>query len=85
MPWTRKQVKKLLSSDSPLSSDQQAKMKAELHANPAMGHAKKGSAALKKGSPAPTGKAEPIRRGGEPLHAPKRKYPDVNMYDWRNR
>jgi len=48
MPWTRKQVKKLLSSDSPLSGAQQDKMKAELHADPAMGHARKGSAALKK-------------------------------------
>jgi hypothetical protein len=48
MPWTRKQVKKLLSSGSPLSAAQQDSMKAEMHANPAMGHAKKGSAALKK-------------------------------------
>lgn len=48
MPWTRKQVKKLLSSGSPLSSAQQSKMKAELHSNPAIGHAKKGSAALKR-------------------------------------
>ena len=48
MPWTRRQVKKLLSSGSPLTSEQQAKMKAELHRNPKLGHAKKGSAALKK-------------------------------------
>jgi hypothetical protein len=47
MPWTRKQVKKLLSKGSPLSAEQQEKMKSELHANPAMGHAKKGSKALK--------------------------------------
>ncbi len=47
MPWTRKQVKLLLSRASPLSSEQQEKMKAELHADPAMGHEKKGSAALK--------------------------------------
>lgn len=47
MPWTRKQVKKLLSSGSPLSGAQKDKMKAELHADPAMGHAKKGSAELK--------------------------------------
>jgi hypothetical protein len=46
--WTRKQVKKLLSKGSPLTSEQQDKMKSELHANPQMGHAKKGSAALKK-------------------------------------
>lgn len=43
MPWTRKQVKYLLSSGSPLSSEQRAKMKSELHADPAMGHKKKGS------------------------------------------
>lgn len=48
MPWTRKQVKLLLSSGSPLDTDQKEKMVGELHANPAMGHAKKGSAALKK-------------------------------------
>jgi hypothetical protein len=48
VPWTRQQVKYLLSSGSPLSSEQQMKMKSELHANPAMGHKKKGSEALKK-------------------------------------
>jgi hypothetical protein len=48
MPWTRKQVKKLLSNGSPLSEAQKTKMKRELHANPLMGHKKKGSAALKK-------------------------------------
>jgi len=48
MPWTRQQVKYLLSSGSPLSGQQQTKMKGELHANPSMGHKKKGSAALKK-------------------------------------
>lgn len=48
MPWTRKQVKKLLSSGSPLTQEQQDKMKAELKANPALGHARKGSKALKK-------------------------------------
>jgi len=42
MPWTRKQVKKLLSSGSPLSEEQKAKMKDELHRNPALGHARKG-------------------------------------------
>jgi len=42
MPWTRKQVKKLLSSGSPLTSKEKAKMKRELHANPQMGHMKKG-------------------------------------------
>lgn len=49
MPWTRKQVRLLLSSASPLSEEQQSKMKSELHANPSLGHKKKGSAALKKG------------------------------------
>jgi hypothetical protein len=42
MPWTRRQVKYLLSSGSPLKGGQKAKMKRELHANPAMGHMRKG-------------------------------------------
>lgn len=46
MPWTRKQVRKLLSSGSPLDAEQKASMKAELHSNPALGHRKKGSAAM---------------------------------------
>jgi hypothetical protein len=46
MPYTRKQVKYLLSSGSPLSGTQKDKMKTELHADPAMGHAKKGSKEL---------------------------------------
>ena len=41
MPWTRRQVRKLLSSGSPLSEEQKDKMKAELHDNPAMGHKRK--------------------------------------------
>lgn len=48
MPWTRKQVKLLLSKASPLSPEQKDKMKAELHADPSMGHKRKGSAALKR-------------------------------------
>lgn len=48
MPWTRKQVKLLLSKYSPLNAEQKDKMHAELHANPKMGHAKKGSEELKK-------------------------------------
>ena len=48
MPWTRKQVKYLLSSGSPLSGAQKTKMKGELHEDPAMGHKKKGSTALAK-------------------------------------
>jgi hypothetical protein len=47
-PWTRKQVRLLLSKASPLSGAQQDKIKTELHANPQMGHAKKGSQELKK-------------------------------------
>lgn len=47
MPWTRKQVKLLLSKTSPLTSEQKGKMHAELHSSPAMGHAKKGSPPLK--------------------------------------
>jgi hypothetical protein len=42
MPWTRKQVKYLLSKGSPLSGGQRSKMVGELHRNPAMGHKKKG-------------------------------------------
>lgn len=47
-PWTRRQVRLLLSKASPLSAPQQDKMKAELHANPQMGHARKGSKELEK-------------------------------------
>ena len=47
MPWTRRQVKYLLSKGSPLSGAQKTKMVGELHENPAMGHAKKGSKELK--------------------------------------
>jgi len=43
MPWTRQQVKFLLSDASPLSDEEKAKMKRELHANPSMGHMKKKS------------------------------------------
>lgn len=43
MPWTRQQVKYLLSSGSPLSKEKKEKMKAELHKNPKLGRAKKGS------------------------------------------
>lgn len=42
MPWTPKQKRYLLSSGSPLTSKQKAKMKAELHANPELGHRRKG-------------------------------------------
>ena len=42
MPWTRQQVKFLLSDGWPLSGEQKTKMKGELHSNPSMGHMKKG-------------------------------------------
>ncbi len=67
MPWTRKQVKLMLSDASPLSGAQQDKMKAELHADPSMGHAKKRSAAL--------------QRVKKTQSSPK--YPDVHMYGRR--
>ena len=49
MPWTPKQVRLLLSKVSPLTEPQKTKMKGELHANPQMGHARKGSEELKHG------------------------------------
>ena len=48
MPWTRKQIKLLLSKYSPVDSADQDKIKAELHENPALGHAKKGSEEMKR-------------------------------------
>jgi hypothetical protein len=48
MPWTPKQVTKLLGPKSPLTPEQKEKMKAELAANPSLGHAVKGSKALKR-------------------------------------
>src|SRR5260370_33458198 len=48
MPWTPRQKRYLLSSSSPLSNSQQEKMLSELHANPSLGHKKKGSEAMKK-------------------------------------
>lgn len=48
MPWTRRQVRYLLSKASPISGEQKMKMKGELHANPAMGHAKKGGKMMKR-------------------------------------
>lgn len=76
MPWTRKQVKLLLSDASPLSGGQKTNMLGELHANPAMGHMKKGSMAMNK--PAATrpmtGKAK-VPRGTS----------GTNAYDWRSR
>ena len=50
MPWTRRQVRYLESSGSPLTAQQKSKMNAELHSDPSMGHKKKGSAAMAKGT-----------------------------------
>lgn len=41
MPWTRKAVRFLLSRGSPLTAAGKAKMEKELHANPALGRARK--------------------------------------------
>ena len=49
MPWTRQEVKFLLSKGSPLSEEQKQKMKDELQEDPEMGHEKKGSKAMKRG------------------------------------
>jgi len=49
MPWTRQEVKFLLSNGSPLKPEQRTKMVSELHANPKMGHEKKGSKEMKRG------------------------------------
>jgi hypothetical protein len=49
MPYTMKEVRYLLSSGSPLSMQQQDKMKQELHENPAIGRQRKGTAAMKRG------------------------------------
>jgi hypothetical protein len=64
MPWTRKQVKLLLSKASPLTASQQDAMQAELHAAPALGHARKGSAALKRTSSARLALKRPRKRNG---------------------
>lgn len=48
MPWTRRQVRYLLSKVSPLKPTQKTKMISELHQDPPMGHARKGSQELKK-------------------------------------
>lgn len=48
MPWTPRQVKLLLSDKSPLTPEQKEKMQKELHDNPSLGHARKGSKALKR-------------------------------------
>ncbi len=47
MPWTPRQKRYLLSSGSPLSEEQKTKMKGELHEDPSLGHAQKGSGVLR--------------------------------------
>jgi hypothetical protein len=58
MPWTERQVRYLESSGSPLTHGQKNKMNAELHADPSLGHKKKGSSAMKK---IPGGKLREMR------------------------
>jgi len=48
MPYTRKEVRYLFSSGSPLTPAQKKLMQAELHLNPKLGHQKKGSKAMKR-------------------------------------
>jgi hypothetical protein len=49
MPWTRRQVRYLLSKGSPLTGSEKEKMKGELHENPGMGHMAKRNPEGKKG------------------------------------
>jgi len=49
MPYTRRQVRLLLSKASPLTPKQQAKVKRELHRDASLGHKRKGSKAMKRG------------------------------------
>lgn len=71
MPWTRRQVKYLLSSGSPLTGEQKDSMKSELHENPAMGHEKKGSADMKRGPHIDSGHRNVKNRDG---HAEKLRH-----------
>ena len=70
MPYTEKQVRFLESSGSPLTAAQKSKMNAELHADPSLGHKKKGSTAMKK-----VATAQPMREMRIEIHrgpGPKR-------------
>ncbi len=49
MPYTRRQVRYLLSKVSPLSEGQKSKVKTELHNDPSLGHKRKGSKEMKRG------------------------------------
>ena len=68
MPYTRRQVRFLESSGSPLTATQKAKMNRELHENPALGHNQKGSEAMKK---SPAGHMREMRI--EVHHGPKKE------------
>lgn len=68
MPWTRRQVRYLESSGSPLSAAQKDKMNSELHADPSLGHNKKGSTAMKKGM-----SSEPMREMRVEVHRGPKK------------
>jgi hypothetical protein len=48
MPYTRREVRYLLSKVSPLSEEKKESIKGELHNNPKLGHARKGSKAMKR-------------------------------------
>jgi hypothetical protein len=49
MPYTRRQVRYLLSKKSPLSDEEKEKVKRELHANPSLGHKRKGTKSMRRG------------------------------------
>jgi hypothetical protein len=48
VPWSRKEVRFLFSKASPMKPDEKAKMAAELHSNPALGHGIPGSPQMKR-------------------------------------
>ena len=50
MPYTQREVRFLLSSASPFSNNKKDEVKTELHADPALGHQRRGSEAMKRGS-----------------------------------
>lgn len=70
MPYTRRQVRFLESSGSPLSAAQKSKMNSELHENPALGHNQKGSAMMKK--PMMSGMKKPMMDKSM-MHEPMRE------------
>lgn len=72
MPWTPRQVRYLESNGTPLTAAQKDKMNSELHADPSLGHKKKGSDDMKKmGTMA---HAEPMREMRIEIHrGPKNK------------